>query len=259
MIPSPAQRRAASFTAAGILGAAALREASLGSLSSANYLAIGGSAALLLPTLIRNCSWFGPIVTRFPTVNREVWLTIDDGPNPNDTPEILDVLSRYEARATFFGIGKRIQTWPHLALAIRQAGHQLQNHTFSHPAGSFWATLPNRAKKEICGCSDMIKSVTGVQSTQFRAPAGLANPFLHAAVEHSGMRMIGWSATGLDGIPHNPDRVIERIMHAVVPGSIILIHEGPLPGHHQGTRAKTLEFLLKRLHSKGYRTVIPSL
>jgi hypothetical protein len=70
--------------------------------------------------------------------------------------------------------------------------------------------------------------------------------------------MLGWSANGFDGIPHDPERVVRRIMKGLRPGSVILIHENQLPGMRPGTRARTLDMLLSRLDEEGYRTVLPA-
>lgn len=228
-----------------------------GAFGAAHGLALAGSAAILLPTLIRNCPWYGPVITRFPTSRREVWLTIDDGPDPFETPGVLDVLARHGAVATFFGIGERILRHLDLVTAMVGAGHRLENHTQTHPAASFWAATPDRAAREIRQCAAAILEKTGTASTLFRVPVGLANPFVHAAVEAAGLRMTGWSAAGLDGVPHDPVRVVERIMRSVRPGSIILIHEGSLPGMKAGTRGRTLRLLLQRLDEEGYKTCLP--
>lgn len=247
------------YAASGVLGGAAVTQAAIGSFQNAHYLAMAGSAAFLVPTLIRNCQWFGSITTDFATSRREVWITIDDGPHPENTPEILEVLGIYAAKATFFGIGRNILRWPHLARAILSEGHQLQNHTFNHQLGTFWAALPNRVRKEIELCSNVITRTTGIEPIQFRAPVGIANPFVHAIADNSGLQMIGWSANGLDGIPHQPERVVEKILAKVRPGTIILIHEGALPGLRPGTRAQTLEALLRKLIGMGYTAVVPTL
>lgn len=253
----PGSRRFLTCASAGLLGLAAFREACGGALAAAHALAAAGSAAFLLPTLIRNCPWSGPVVTRFPTSRKEIWLTIDDGPDPVETPGVLDALGNHGAVATFFGIGERILARPDLAAAVIAAGHRLENHTHTHPAGSFWAATPGRARREIQACGEAIRSVKAPPALMFRAPAGLANPFVHAAAERAGLRMTGWTAAGFDGIPHDPEHVVDRIMKRVRPGVIILIHEGRLPGMSPGTRARTLEMLLRRLKEEGYATCLP--
>lgn len=256
---SPKQRRLVSYLTAGILGAAALGELLRGEFFLAHLFLLSATGALLLPTLWRNCPWFGPVETHFSTSNREVWLTLDDGPDPHQTPQILEVLARHGARATFFGIGQRILENPLLAKRIIQEGHQLQNHSFHHPAGSFWLASPKWVQQEIEMGSNAIMATTGIRPRLFRAPAGLANPFVHAEVEKIGLRLIGWSAAGWDGLPHDPAKVIDRITRSLMPGGIILLHEGELREMTHGRRAETLDQLLCQLKELGYRVTLPNL
>ena len=253
----PKHRRSLAWALATTLGACALRAVWTGSYQKAHALALAGSSILLTPTLWRNCPLFGDIVTTFDTVQREVWLTIDDGPNPNETPANLDVLRKYNARATFFVIGRNVLRWPTLAKSIVEHGHEIQNHTFSHDVSRFWMATPRRVQKEISLCNEAIFSVTGIQPSKFRVPVGLANPFVHSMVEKAGLQMVGWSASGNDGIPHDPDKVIQKIFYALSPGKIILLHESSLPHHPPGQRAKTLESLLMKLEVAGYKTTLP--
>jgi peptidoglycan/xylan/chitin deacetylase (PgdA/CDA1 family) len=255
----PKWRRNLTLGASCILGGEALRQGFLLEDVGLGFC-LGGlsSVPLLLPALVRNCEWFGPVLKHFSPEGRQVWLTIDDGPDPHDTPEILDVLAQYEARATFFSIGKKILRWPTLSSAVLQAGHAVQCHTFTHPAKSFWAAFPKHARQEIQRGVEAVRSATGVLPTQLRAPVGLGNLFVHAAAEAAGLKMIGWSSAGLDGIHHAPERVLGRIFSTVEPGSIIVLHEGPLFGLRPGTRARTLEAVLKGLKTRGYQTVIPT-
>ena len=94
-------------------------------------------ALLLYPTLRPNVLWLGPVITRFETNAREVWLTIDDGPG-DDTPAILELLARTQTRATFFVKGQFAQQKPDLIRAIVNAGHSIGNHSYSHPSATFW-------------------------------------------------------------------------------------------------------------------------
>src|SRR3954469_13895312 len=77
---------------------------------------------LLTATLVPNCAWWGPVMTQFQTSEREVWLTIDDGPCPAHTLAMLDVLKQFNARATFFVVGERAEKHPHLITEILTRG-----------------------------------------------------------------------------------------------------------------------------------------
>jgi len=207
---------------------------------------------LVLPALIRNCTWFGTVEKSFSTRERELLLTIDDGPDPRQTPQILDTLAEAKVRAVFFVIGQKVEAHPSLCRRIVEEGHSVQNHTHSHPSATFWSAGPRRAMQEIKRCSLAIHQATGRAPHQFRAPVGMANPFVHLAAESCGLKMIGWSATGHDGISHDPGRVVNRIRRSATPGGIVLLHESHLRGMRGGERACTLSELLNTLKQDGY-------
>lgn len=254
---SAPQRRLLTVAAAGVLGSASAISFACKSATQGHLLGISGAAAFLLPTLLRNCRWYGPVHRRFATSKPEVWITIDDGPDPEETPAILEVLAKYQTRATFFVIGQRVKRWPHLAVAMVAAGHSVQNHTYSHPSSSFWAASPRRARREIADANCAIEDAVGLRPTQFRCPVGLANPFVHAAAAEAGLYMIGWSASGNDGVVHCPEEMPRRILRRTVPGSIILMHESRLAGLPVGVRARTLDELLQGLGVRGLSPVLP--
>ncbi|HEV8421842.1 MAG TPA: polysaccharide deacetylase family protein, partial [Chthoniobacterales bacterium] len=91
---------------------------------------------MLWPTLAANSPWWGPVVTGFVPNGKELWLTIDDGPQPRDTPALLDLLEEHQARATFFVKGRRAEQYPELIREIVRRGHGVGNHTYHHPSGS---------------------------------------------------------------------------------------------------------------------------
>lgn len=198
---------------------------------------------LLFPTLVANCSWWGPIVRQFETQRREVWLTLDDGPNAQ-TAAVLELLDRFEAKATFFVIGNRAQKFPEAIERIRAAGHTIGNHTCSHPSGSFWAFGPARIVAEI--------DCFPIASPFFRAPAGLKNWFLHPLIEKRGMRLIGWTVRGLDTVSSDSRAVVARIRRRLRPGAVVLLHEGEKEFY-----LRCLEQTLQCLTSEGYRCVLP--
>jgi peptidoglycan/xylan/chitin deacetylase (PgdA/CDA1 family) len=254
----PRERRRLGLVTAGALVGAAVGEFARGNGARAHAFGAAAAGVFLVPTLVRNCGWWGPVMRTFPAREQEVWLTIDDGPDPEETPRILEVLREFGARATFFCIGRRVAARPGLARAVIEAGHDVENHTFSHPAFTFWAALPRCVQMEIQRGSQAIHEATGKQPRLFRAPAGLANGFVHAAAANEKLKLVGWSAAGRDGVHHDPDRALRRILGRVHPGCIILLHENRLPGLAPGQRAATLHRLLTVLESRRLRTVIPA-
>jgi peptidoglycan/xylan/chitin deacetylase (PgdA/CDA1 family) len=211
---------------------------------------------MVFPCVVRNSSWFAPVETCFAAPGPQLRLTIDDGPDPRQTPQILDLLAREGVRAEFFVIGKKAAAHSDLCRRMCDEGHSVQNHTFSHPSASFWAAGPCRARHEIARCSAAIREATECEPTRFRAPVGMANPFVHLAARELGLKMSGWSATGNDGVPKNPARVISKILTSLQPGAIVLFHDSHLPGMREGQRACTLEALMASVHDHGFSFVL---
>lgn len=205
---------------------------------------------ILFPTLVANCQWWGPVITSFETPRREVWLTIDDGPDPVQTPRMLELLARFEAPATFFVIGQKAADYPAEIERIRQAGHEIANHTFSHPSGSFWALPPARIAAEI--------DRHPISSHCFRTPAGLKNFFVHPVLVRRGMRLVGWTVRGLDTMSKDPAAVAARIRRGLKPGAIVLLHEGHRVATEPDFHPRCLELTLTTLAQEGYRCVRPS-
>lgn len=212
---------------------------------------------LLYATLVPNCQWWGPAVTRFETAAREVWLTIDDGPSPAHTLAILDLLKQFNARATFFIIGERAEKHPHLITEILTRGHTLANHTYSHPRGMFWCAGPAKIRREIDRCAETLRSTPERPPQFFRSPVGMTNPFVHPALARRNLTLIGWSVRGLDTIRRDPARVAERIEKRAKPGAIILLHEGQRAEAQPDFNPRCVELTLQRLTARGYRFVIP--
>ena len=211
---------------------------------------------LVYPGVWRNCRWFGPVEMDFPAKGPQVRLTIDDGPDPRQTPQILDVLAREGVGAEFFVIGKKAVAHPDLCRRMRDEGHSIQNHTFSHPSATYWAAGPHRARREIARCTAAIREAAGVRPTRFRAPVGMANPFVHLAARELGLTLCGWSASGNDGVPHDPARVVAKITAALRPGAIVLMHDSHLSSLQEGQRACTLEALLASVRNHGFSFVL---
>jgi peptidoglycan/xylan/chitin deacetylase (PgdA/CDA1 family) len=192
---------------------------------------------------------------RFVTTQREVWLTIDDGPDPEDTPRILALLAAHDARATFFMIGKKAAAHPELVRAVVAAGHEVAHHTQTHPLHSFWCASPGRVAREL---DDGLAALggSGVRPTRFRPPAGLKNLWLGRALVTRGLVCVGWSARGLERRRGEVQDVVERVTGGLWPGAILLLHEGPaVPA---AIRVEAIGRVLERLQQLGYRCVVPS-
>lgn len=207
-------------------------------------------ALILYPVLRPNCQWLGPVVTRFETARREVWLTIDDGPTA-ETPAVLDLLDRHRACATFFVKGVLAAAQPELVREIVARGHTVANHSHTHPERIFWCVLPGRVASEIDSCNGVLDNATGERPSWFRAPVGHKNPAVHPALARRGMRLIGWSARGLDTLLTDPDAVLARILPDLAPGAIVLLHEG------RPHSLRVLEQTIAAIRQRGYECVVP--
>ena len=219
--------------------------------------------ALAYATLRPNNALFGPVATRFEPTGDEVWLTIDDGPDPHDTPRLLDLLDAQPgggARATFFLRGDRARAHPALVGEIVRRGHGVGNHTLNHPQATFWCAGPRRLAREIGGCSDVLRALTGWEPRLFRAPVGHVNPFVHRAAARRGLRLVGWSARGFDGVDRHaadPAGVVARISEGLRPGAIILLHEGRRGRDGGAVNVRATELLLATLAERRWQGVVP--
>lgn len=218
-----------------------------------------GHALWLIATLLPRCSWWGPQTCELGAGSRAVWVTIDDGPDPRDTPALLDLLDEFGARASFFVIGERAAAHPHLLREIARRGHEIGNHTQTHPAAWFWAFLPSGIRREIESCSQTIRELApGARIRWFRAPAGLRNHWVHPILAAHGLRLAGWSARGFDAVSADADTVTQRILADIRPGAVILMHEGQ-PFDVAGGRMapRVLRAVLEKARSAGLECELP--
>ncbi len=169
------------------------------------------------------CQWLGPV---YRTTDQDGPLTtIDDGPDPHDTPVLLDLLDRHHVKAVFFVIGEKARAHPALIKEIVHRGHEIGNHTLTHPQGSFWCASPWRTWREISGCQTIIEEITGRKPTWFRAPVGHRNLFTHPVCGALGLRVMGWNRRGYDAVEKDASKVLARILPGLAAGDIVLMHE----------------------------------
>jgi len=180
-------------------------------------------------TLVPQCAWFGPLVVRLSDKEARrqgrVWLTLDDGPDPATTPQILDLLDAHGALAGFFLIGEKARQHPELVREIARRGHLIGNHSQTHPVASFWALRPTRIWQEVAGCQETLTQILGTAPVWFRPPVGHHNLFLAPPLQALGLTLAMWDCRGYDGVEKNVPLILRRIAKDLRPGSIILLHD----------------------------------
>lgn len=182
---------------------------------------------MTIGTLVPRCALFGRMIKRLPQAGNPVLLTIDDGPHPEHTPAILDILDRHRIKALFYLVGERAMQHPELVRDILARGHEIGNHTQTHPASTFWMLRPARLWREIAGCQETLAALCPDQPPRFfRPPAGHHNLFTALIARSLGLRMMLWTARGFDGVLTDVPTITRRISHRLKPGAIVLIHEG---------------------------------
>jgi peptidoglycan/xylan/chitin deacetylase (PgdA/CDA1 family) len=209
---------------------------------------------LVHQVLAPNAQGFMRVHRRFRAAGREVWLTIDDGPDPEDTPRILALLAAHGARATFFVIGEKAVRHPDLIRAIVAGGHEIGHHTHTHPLATFWYAGPARVAAELDRLLAALAEL-GVRPARFRPPAGVRNWWLPGALLRRRLACIGWSGRGLERTARDPAGVERRVLRRLAPGAIFLLHEGPrVPA---AIRVEGIRRVLAQLYARGYRCVVP--
>lgn len=182
---------------------------------------------IMTGTLVPRCSWFGRMIKQLAPAGNQVLLTIDDGPHPQHTPAILDILDQHRIKAVFFLIGERAAQHPHLVREIVARGHEIGNHTQTHPASTFWVLRPAALWREIATCQQTLTAICPEHPPRFfRPPAGHHNVFTSLIVETLGLQMMMWSARGFDGVVQQVPLISRLIARRLQPGAIVLIHEG---------------------------------
>jgi peptidoglycan/xylan/chitin deacetylase (PgdA/CDA1 family) len=188
-----------------------------------------------------------------PCEGTNIALTIDDGPHPEWTPQILALLARYGIRATFCMIGQNAATYPGLVSRVIDGGHHVANHTFTHPL-NLTALTPAQIRAEIERATDAIAAGGGSRPRLFRAPGGSWSLSVISACTSGGMRPLDWSVDPRDWSRPGVRHIVDTILTKTHPGSIILDHDGG------GNRQQTVEALgiaLPRLLDAGYHFTQP--
>ncbi|MCW5657540.1 MAG: polysaccharide deacetylase family protein [Burkholderiaceae bacterium] len=194
--------------------------------------ALGGvalnQAGLTAAGLWPRSQLLGPNLTRLPppAIERHQFaLTLDDGPDAQVTPRVLDLLDAHGVKATFFCIAQRAQAQPALLREIVARGHDVQNHSHAH-RHTFSLSGPAALRREIERAQDVLATLSGQRPHCFRAPAGLRNPFLDPVLHRLGLHLVSWTRRGFDTASADAQRVLSRLTRGMAAGDIVLLHDG---------------------------------
>ncbi len=182
-----------------------------------------------------------------------VALTFDDGPDPVDTPKLLDLLKEKGVKATFFVVGKRADQYPEVVRRAWEEGHLVANHTWSHYS-LFCFLTPRRLRSEIERGTESVRRSCGFRPRCFRSPVGLRHPLLAPYLKSAGLEYVSWTIRTRDTLTANSSVIARRILNKAASGDIILLHDH-LPG---GTDAmlEVLPGVIDELRKRGFEFVL---
>ncbi len=198
---------------------------------------------------------FGTNIVRLNTAERRVALTFDDGPNPPSTERLLDVLAKHGVQATFFLIGNRMERHPETVARVIAEGHQIGNHSYSHPLLGFLP--PGVVRREIQRTDALIRTFGVTGEILFRAP--VLTRFLPVAhvLKKENRPHISCNVWSWDWTTQDPEKIAATVVRKAVPGGIIVLHDGKAENSaadRSGTVIAT-DLIITALKREGYRFV----
>jgi peptidoglycan/xylan/chitin deacetylase (PgdA/CDA1 family) len=194
---------------------------------------------------------FERIYWRASTKELKTALTFDDGPHAESTPQVLEILKRFDVAATFFLVGKHLEKNPWIAREMAGAGHEIGNHTYTHSL--LYASTKKRIRDEIRRTDALLRNIDGVEPKFFRPPAGIFTKQVLDIAEQLGYKNVIGDVYPRD--PHLPgkEKIVRRVLQRTVAGSIIILHDGG--NTRKVDRSQTLEALseiIPSLKKKGF-------
>ncbi|MGN6578617.1 MAG: polysaccharide deacetylase family protein [Bordetella sp.] len=232
-----------------VMGAAALHAGAAAAVASypaswpwAAAGAAAAHAAIAASGLLPRSNLLGPNLTRLPaSAGNQIAITIDDGPDPEVTPRVLDLLDGHGARATFFCIGETARRHPRLIEDIVARGHAVENHSQHHHL-LFSLCGPRSLRRDIEAAQRTLTEISGARPLFFRPPAGLRNPFLEPVLCALGLNLASWTRRGFDTCARGTQQVAQSLLRGLSARDILLLHDGNA-GRDAGGRPLILDVL----------------
>ncbi len=183
----------------------------------------------------------------------KIALTFDDGPHPRYTGQLLDVLDKYGIKATFFVVGVNAKNYPDSLIDVIRRGHEIGNHTYSHPhvSGLNTYTLTDEVEK----CESTIYGLTDYKTKLFRPPEGMIDADVRTVLRSLDYKVIMWDIDTRDWAHEPPEKIAENVISNIASGDIILMHD--YIGHNSPT-VEAIKIFIPILIEKGYKFVVVS-
>ncbi|AZK46938.1 polysaccharide deacetylase family protein [Paenibacillus lentus] len=197
----------------------------------------------------------GDIVWEVPTEDKYIALTFDDGPDHRQTPQILDVLDQYNAKATFFVVGERVEKYPEIVQLQLARGHEVANHSYQHP--SFRGMAKSKMQNELSKTQQIIFQATGYKAALFRSPGGFYNEELIQVSKQNDLKFILWSwhQDTKDWKAPGVNKIVKRVLSGARSGDIVLMHDYVA---NSNQTIEALKQILPELKKRGYSFVTVS-
>lgn len=226
------------------------------------WFALCGISIMLLWLVIPNDSLSTPyfesrLIYEIETKEKVVAITFDDGPHPTYTPALLDILDKYDIKASFFMIGTQMDKYPEIVRDVLKRGHAVGNHSYHH-----YGNLKEKEEavilSELKQWDQTMDKISGQNTDLFRPPRGFIGGDILTAAEKNGNTTIMWTICGDNKNAPTPELMARRVEENIGPGGIILLHDGVSKTRWMDVKAS--ELIIKSLTAKGYRFVsVPEL
>ena len=222
------------------------------SLVGLSCVAVGTAGAYYATYAVRS-QWLGPTLWRGRTDTNSVCLTFDDGPAVN-TEGVLGVLKEHGLRATFFMVGRQVERYPETARRVIRDGHEIGNHSYSHPIYLYHG--PRRTRRELERAQQVIADLTGVRPRLARPPCGVRSPAYFRATRELGLQTVQWTTAGLDWKKRTSSQIALDVVRQAKSGSIILLHDGDSENlNDRSATVAALPLIIDGLQTKGFSIV----
>ncbi|MEG1441599.1 MAG: polysaccharide deacetylase family protein [Oscillospiraceae bacterium] len=179
--------------------------------------------------------------------DKTISISFDAAWGNEDTGKLIEILNKYNVKATFFLVGGWVDNYPESVKELANAGHEIMNHSSTHP--HMTQLSKEKMKQEVEDCGKKIESITGVKPTLFRPPYGDYNNDLVGAMREINYHTIQWSVDSLDWKNLSASEICERVLTRVKPGSIVLFHNAALH------TPEALPTILEKLQADGYKII----